>query len=301
MRQDEGVRTASTSPPRIDGSMALLVDMMTGSSEPSYEAAARRRAAAHGSAPRRALVTGVVALVLVALGVAVGTSAAQVRMGSASTSEARQRLVDEVRRQTAASDRLARDATVLREQVATERDAALGEGARGRGAAAELATLELLSGAVAVHGPGVTVTLDDAPAARPDAVGGATTTAPRGGQPTTDGRVLDRDLQDVANALWAAGAEAMSINGLRLTAQTAIRSAGEAILVDFRPLSPPYVVRAVGDAARLEPDFADSPTGRRFTTYTSLYGLGFEVTRARDLQLPAAGAPDLRLARPGPP
>ena len=115
------------------------------------------------------------------------------------------------------------------------------------------------------------------------------TTAPRGVR-AIDGRVLDRDLQDVTNALWAAGTEAMSINGLRLTVQTAIRSAGEAILVDFRPLSPPYVLRAVGDPARLEPDFVDSPTGRRFATYTSLYQLGFEVARARELLLPAAGA-----------
>ncbi|MGB8651828.1 MAG: DUF881 domain-containing protein, partial [Mycobacteriales bacterium] len=154
------------------------------------------------------------------------------------------------------------------------------------------AALELATGATAVRGPGIVVTLDDAPDA------GAAAASQRGGQ-LGDGRVYDRDLQDVVNALWLAGAEAVSINGQRLTALTAIRSAGEAILVDFRPLAPPYVVRAIGDVDTMEPAFVDGPTARRFQTWTSLYGIGFDVARARDLRLPSAGTPDLRLARPG--
>ncbi len=113
-----------------------------------------------------------------------------------------------------------------------------------------------------------------------------------------NGRIYDRDVQDVANALWAVGAEAITVNDQRLTAQTAIRSAGEAVLVDFRPLSPPYVLRAVGNVDAMEPAFADGPTARRFTTWTSLYGIGFTVTRGQDLHLPAAGAPDLKVAKP---
>ena len=71
-----------------------------------------------------------------------------------------------------------------------------------------------------------------------------------------DGRVLDRDLQELVNGLWAAGAEAVSVDGQRLTARTAIRSAGEAVLVDFRPLSPPYVVRG----ARATPAGSSRPS-----------------------------------------
>ncbi len=293
--QDERVLPTSSPTRRVDGSMSLLLDAMTGSLDPSYAAAAARQ-----GGPRRSTRTVVLGLVLLLLGVLTGTAVTQVRARSGAISDAKHRLTAEVRRQTGASDRLVRQVGTLREQVARQRDQALGEGQLGRAAAAELATVELLSGAGPARGPGVVVTLDDAGSV--DATGGAatgdtTTTAPRGGQ-TGDGRVLDRDLQDVANALWSVGTEAMSINGLRLTAQTAIRSAGAAILVDFRPLSPPYVLRAIGDPARLEPDFVDSPTGRRFATYTSLYGLGFEVSRSRDLRLPAAGAPDLRLVRP---
>lgn len=293
--QDDRVLPTSSQTGRVDGSMSLLLDTMTGSLDPSYAAAAARQ-----GGPRRATRTVILGLVLLLLGVVTGTAVAQVRARSGATSDARQRLAAEVRRQTGASDRLAHQVGALREQVARQRDQALGDGALGRAAATELATVELLSGASPVRGPGVVVTLDDARSADAPggaATGGTTTTAPRGGQ-SGDGRVLDRDLQDVANALWSVGTEAMSINGLRLTAQTAIRSAGAAILVDFRPLSPPYVLRAIGDPQRLEPDFVDSPTGRRFATYTSLYGLGFEVSRSRDLRLPAAGAPELRLVRP---
>src|SRR5207302_160556 len=63
---------------------------------------------------------------------------------------------------------------------------------------------------------------------------------------TNPGLVLDRDLQDVANELWHDGAEAIAINGQRLTATTTIRAAGGAILVDFRPVTAPYQVSAIG-------------------------------------------------------
>ena len=91
----------------------------------------------------------------------------------------------------------------------------------------------------------------------------------------------------------------MSINGQRLTSQTAIRSAGEAILVDFRPLAPPYRLRAIGDVDRMEPRFADGPVARRFQTWTSLYGLRFAIARSDELRLPAAALPDLRVATAG--
>ena len=84
----------------------------------------------------------------------------------------------------------------------------------------------------------------------------------------------------------------MSINGQRLTGQTAIRAAGEAILVDLRPLSPPYLVRAVGNPDAMEPAFADSPTARRFSTWTSLYGIKFVAARAG--RLDPAGCLDRR-------
>jgi uncharacterized protein YlxW (UPF0749 family) len=130
-----------------------------------------------------------------------------------------------------------------------------------------------------------------------DATAGPSPDAQRGGQ-VAEGRVQDRDLQDAVNGLWAAGAEAVSINGLRLSALTAIRSAGEAILVDFRPVSPPYTVRAIGNPGTLQARFVDGQSGRRLSTFSSLYGISLIVRRTSSQTLPGAGTPTLRLAAP---
>ena len=286
--------TPTPAPPRrVDGSMSLLVDTMRDTLDPAYaERAARRAGAPPPGTGRQALRLGTTALVLMALGLVTGTAVAQVRERSAAGSGLRAELADEVRDRTDATDALAVQAQRLRDQVAAEQEALLGADAAGRAAAARLAALGLASGTVPVRGPGVVVRLDDAPAGEQDGED------PLRGGTAVDGRVQDRDLQDLVNALWAAGAEAVSIDDQRLTTLTAIRSAGDAVLVDFRPLSPPYEVRAVGDPGDLELELLDGPTGRRLATYTSLYGIVFEVQRDDDLELPGAATPDLRDARP---
>ena len=280
-------------PRRVDGSMSLLVDMTDAALDPAYAKAAARKAgqlsgAAKPRAARRASAVRAVVL-LALLGLVSGVGAAQVRRSAGAADAVRRSLVADIHSQTQETDELAAQVDTLQDQVAHARDVALGDDASGRQLASRVAALELVTGQTKVTGPGVVVTLDDAPDADSTGSDG------RGGQ-LGDGRIYDRDLQDVANALWAAGAEAISVNGQRLTALTAIRSAGEAVLVDFRPLSPPYRLSAVGDVDAMEPAFVDSPTARRFTTYTSLYGLGFSVQRAASLSLPAAAPPELHVA-----
>ena len=279
----------SSAPRRADGSMSLLVDMSSAALDPSYaDAAARRQYGA--PRPRLSLSRRLLAGVLL-IGLGTGVAAAQTRQRADEVGASRRALLDDVRDRTRETDRLAAQAAALRASVSETRAQALGADERGQEAAAQVAALELASGTVAVKGPGLLVTLSDASDASSDGSG-------RGGQ-AGEGRVYDRDIQDVVNALWSAGAEAISVNDQRLTSQTAIRSAGEAVLVDLRPLSPPYLLRAVGDVDSLEPRFVDSATARRFQTWTSLYGIGFQVRRSAELRLPAAGSPDLRLARPG--
>jgi len=271
---------------RADGSMSLLVDMAEAALDPAYAEVASRRAAGVPREPRRVSPRIVAAVLLV--GVATGVATTQVKQRADAVSASRRALVNDIHARTAETDELADRAASLSEQVSRTRAQMLGADARGRQAAAQVAALELVSGTVAVRGPGVVVTLREA--------SGSSSADARGGQPG-EGRIYDRDLQEVVNALWAAGAEAISVNGQRLTSLTAIRSAGEAVLVDLRPLSPPYVLRAVGDPDLLEPRFVDSSTARKFQTWTSLYGIGFEVDRAKDLRLGAASSPDLRVAR----
>lgn len=278
--------------------MSLLNDMMANTLDEAYAARAARRAGEHDGLPEPpadssgGLLRRVTAVVtLLALGLATGAAVAHVRARQEASTGLRADLVVEVRERTADADRLAATADQLRAEVAATQAEVLSADAAGRAAAARLEVLGLASGTLPVEGPGLVVTLDDAPA---DAVADASL---RGGTPI-DGRVQDRDLQDLVNALWAGGAEAVSINDVRLSALTAIRSAGDAVLVDFRLLSPPYVVRAVGDPATLELALLDGPTGARLTTYASLYGIGFAVRRDSSMTLRGASTPDLRAANP---
>jgi uncharacterized protein YlxW (UPF0749 family) len=274
--------------------MSLLVDMMANTLDEAYVERAARRADTGPDAPpapARPRSSGrrvVVLLALLALGLLTGTAVAQVRDGQSATAGLRAGLADEVRTRTAESDRLTAAAERLRAQVAASQAELLGAGDAGRAARERLERLDLVTGSVPVQGPGIRVLLADAPP--PD---GQVDATPRGGA-SDSARISDRNLQDLVNALWDAGAEAVDVNGQRLTALTAIRNAGEAVLVDFRPLSPPYVVQAVGSPADLQLELLDGPTGRRLTTYASLYGWTIDVERKKELRLAGAGLPELR-------
>lgn len=153
---------------------------------------------------------------------------------------------------------------------------------------ARLSEVEQAAGLTAVTGPGLRVTFNDADpgcAAREE-----------------DCRILDSDLQLAVNALFAAGAEAITVNGERIIGTTAIRRAGRQILVNYRVLTAPYVVEAVGDPERLTLDFARSEIARRFASWSEVYGLGFATEVVEDLQLNAyGGSVQLRAAAPAGP
>jgi uncharacterized protein YlxW (UPF0749 family) len=126
--------------------------------------------------------------------------------------------------------------------------------------------LGMLSGALPVTGPGIVITADDAPNA--------------GAQQA--GQVLDTDLQKLVNALWVAGAEAVSINGQRVTSRTAIRGAGSAITVNYRSLTRPYVVRAVGNPDTLPARLLETEGGRAWLDLQVNFGIEFDTeTRSR--------------------
>ena len=264
--------------------------MMTNTLDEAYaERAARTRAprgAGQGPAPRgRRAVT---ALALVAVGAVSTAAVTQVRDRQQDEGGLRGQLAAEALERTAQSAALDRRAQALRAELPRLRDAALSVDAAGTALAQRLTSLGLASATTPVVGPGLVVTLDDAPPAQD------LQASPVG----DDGRVRDTDLQDTVNVLWAAGAEAISINGQRLTALTAKRSAGAAVLVDLLPLSPPYVVRAVGPAADLELGLLDGEVGSRLMTYEQLYGLRLDVRREQELRLAGAADPDLRSATP---
>ena len=90
----------------------------------------------------------------------------------------------------------------------------------------------------------------------------------------------------------------VAITGARLTTRSGIRSAGQAILVDVRPLVPPYVVEAIGDPAHLQAGFAADMAGAYVQSLRDNYGIQVSVSTQRSLTLPGAGSLVLRSAHP---
>jgi uncharacterized protein YlxW (UPF0749 family) len=277
-----------------DASMTLLTQVMTRPLDPGYAAAATRRRE-RGEPPSRG-ARGRSLLVLVtagAIGLMLGTSWWQTHRSTPLGTSARRALINEIDRQDLAAGDLQRRNADLFALLDATRARQLELQAQG-GLAEEVANLGLATGALETTGPGIVVTLDDAPSARapadnaPGRVGSGT---------ADDGRVLDRDLQLVVNGLWFAGAEAVSINGQRLTAMSAIRSAGAAILVDYRPLSPPYQVAAIGDPARLQPRFSSGPGGQDVQYLKDNYGVRVSISSSGSLRLPASAGLTTRRAR----
>ena len=260
--------------------MSLLVDLWTNALDPGYAAAAKAPRPAQSSGGRRRLFLAA-GLVVAAFLVVLAAEQAHVRAPAAARSRAA--LVAQVQGQSRAVTALAAQVDQLRAATARLRDLTLGGSTTGSALAAQVRQQEQAAGLIAVVGPGLRVTLNDAAAPA------------GGGQPN---RVLDRDLQGVVNALWAAGAEAIAVNGQRLSEQSSIREAGEAVLVNFQPLKPPYLVDAVGDPVAIETSFAQSAAAERMRSYQQLYGLRFGYTREQHLSLPAAAEDPLHAARP---
>jgi uncharacterized protein YlxW (UPF0749 family) len=296
--------------------MSLLVDLVTNSLEPEYGvSAARRRAAAAGPSvgahdagdqdpgvedpgsqgderPPRASqnggglsrrIAGVAGLA--AVGLMFGLGAWRARSDAPVASRAHTKLVDQVRSLTTNVDQLATTAADLRAASDKLRAEALSQD--GTGAVAQLKAAENASAGSPLTGPGLHVLLDDAP-----------TLAGQTADPAS--RVTDRDLQRIVNALWSSGAEAIAIGGVRLTARSSIRSAGLAILVDFRPVALPYAIDAIGDPATIEKSFTSNVAAADMRALATTYGIRFSVARANTVTVPAGADLELRLASPLP-
>jgi uncharacterized protein YlxW (UPF0749 family) len=135
------------------------------------------------------------------------------------------------------------------------------------------------AGQTAVHGPGIRVVLDDAPR-RP---GGG---LPAGARPD-DVVVHQQDVQAVVNALWAGGAEAMAIMGLRVISTSAVRCVGNTLLLHGQVFSPPFVITAIGNAARMRATLEADPGVRAFRDAAQAYDLGYTVQNQDDVVTPA--------------
>ncbi|MGY3335100.1 uncharacterized protein YlxW (UPF0749 family) [Streptomyces filamentosus] len=268
--------------------MSLLNNVIDHALDDGYAEATARRAAEGGPVPKplRARLGLAAGLVLAAAVVTVG--AAEARVSAPVVAKERQELIDRIESANETADDLEEDVDRIRAEVGERQRVALEQHGGDQG---EL--VALLSGATPVQGPGVKLVVDDAKGS--DSGGGG----PRESAGFSDtGRVRDRDMQRVVNGLWESGAEAVAINGQRLTSLSAIRAAGDAILVDNRPLVPPYTVLALGDGQRLSTAFQDSADGQYLHVLVENFGIRSSISAEGALSLPAAPSLIVRTAEP---
>ena len=148
--------------------------------------------------------------------------------------------------------------------------------------------LGLVSGVEPLRGPGVVVSLDDAPRDAP--------VPPQAGP--DDLVVHQQDVQAVVNALWAGGAEGMMLQDQRVIATSAVRCVGNTLILQGRVYSPPYVITAVGDVAGMRRALRESPEVAYYLEYVRSLRLGWSVRTRGQLDLPAyAGSLELQHAR----
>jgi uncharacterized protein YlxW (UPF0749 family) len=264
---------------RPEHTMPLLALITQRSLDADYEHVAARRRAAGAGPVRDPLPRRTAAVVLVVFGLLVTVAAVQTSRNASVENASRASLIEQVnQRQQAVADlqgRLSREegrALALRSQLTTLSTSQQATQSR-------IQRLEVRTGFGAVRGPGVEVTVGNPP----DAAGAEL--------------ARDSDLTLLTDALWAAGAEAISVNGQRLTALSAFRNVGFTVLLNSQPLSPPYVFSVVGDPDTLPADLLSSAIGGQWYALKNSLGLRFEVKDGGTMTLPAAHQQPLRHAR----
>ena len=284
-----------TSPGRrsLNTAELLLAELVTNTLDPGYAAAARRREQRGAeSSPHPPRWHDHVAIVVGCLLVGFVVVIAYVHQNRAApdTATVHDALVQRVQQVQASTDQVAAQERALAANVESLRNAALGSDG---GLSAELQQQELLAGTVAAKGPGLQVSLSDPVAPTPAQTAGRKGTVPVGAVQV----LTDADIRSVVNQLWSDGAEAISVNDVRLTPTSAIRLAGEAVLVDFQPIASPYVIRAIGNANSLDTAFASSSIASRYQTLQGVSGINFTFDEQTSMTLPGSSAVAPRYAQ----
>lgn len=250
---------------RLDASMSLLTDIEQSALEPEY-----REVANSGGVPRSPWILG---LTVLALGALLTLAVTITNRNASSVDSERAALITRIEEQRTTVSTLEGRASDLEAEVRDLRDSQANDPTL----RTQLDELGAVTGGVAVKGPGIVITADDAP----------------------DGSeaIYDSDLSRLVNGLREAGAEAVAINGRRVSALTPIRTAGSAITVDYVSLTPPYRIEALGDPATIGARFARTSAASWWAFIRDNYGVIFTISVASsDLELPADPGMSLRYA-----
>lgn len=205
--------------------------------------------------------------------------------------DAQQLLLGNVRAMEGSATQLAQRRNQLSTRLDDVQRRVLADDAEGQRLLKRLDALSVAAASTAIIGPGLKLTVTD-PGASPNLsdvskqrVGGSRQI------------ILDRDLQLVVNSLWASGAEAVSVGGVRIGPNVTIRQAGGAILVDNNPTSSPYTILAIGPPRSMRDIFDNSPGLQRLRLLEISYGVVVTVDVADGLSLPAGSVRDVKFAK----
>jgi len=176
----------------------------------------------------------------------------------------------------------------LRNQLDDIQRGAASQSTASRDLQARIEELRSAAGLTERTGDGVMITLDD-----------ARTTTP--GQTSNVDKSIchSTDLTDIVNAAWRGGAQSIAINGERVVGSTSVYCVGSTIMVNGTLMSPPFNINAIGPQNSLLGAFDDPNQLQDIKQRRDVQGLGFRVTRASAIHVPAfSGALNVRFAEP---
>ncbi len=266
---------------------SLLRSLLSEHLDPGYAAAAAARQP--GEPTRRQWIWQAAAALLIAAVFA--AAVAQARTLAPGVTNAQRVLADSVRSAEHNTDELTRGRDALSTEIDELSRTRLRDDSEGRLLLSGLDALSLPAGSAAVIGPGLTVTVTD-PGMDRDL-------SDVSKERVTGSRqvILDRDLQLAVNSLWAGGAEAISVGGVRIGPNVTIRQAGGAILVDNHPIASPYAIVAVGPPNTMRENFERSPGLTRLRLLEASYGAGVTVATGDGFTLPAGATRGVAFAK----
>jgi uncharacterized protein YlxW (UPF0749 family) len=230
--------------------------------------------------PRLGRPRQVAAVVMSVFGLLVALAAVQTSRNAPEANASRDSLIEQVQARRANVANLQERLDRLRASTTDLRATLAGQSADQQALAARIERLEVRTGFSAVTGPGVRITVDDAPD------GDATQ------------QVRDSDLATLVDGLWNAGAEAISVNDKRLTNLTAFDNVGPAVHIGITPLVPPYTILVIGNPDTLAADLLDSTFGQRWYSLKDSLGFRYDIEPDESLSLPAARPRRLRAVSP---
>ena len=205
------------------------------------------------------------------------------------TSQERAPLVETAGGLQAQQDALKQQILDLRDRITAAEGGSEGSAAVVRDLNDALLQARIAAGLIPLRGTGIVLQLEDSMA-----------------QPGPDANASDylvgaRDIRTLVEELWVAGAEAIAVNGERITPTTAVIDVGPSILINSAYLAPPYQVTALG------PDdlYARLSAGSGFVDFirarAETYGIRVSFAEPDEVEVPAfAGTVTLRYARPVP-